>query len=90
MDFVVRRPKFSEGFETMMGGNLWPLILNDQPQFERGSTSMVLLHRRDRAAEDVHNCSPPVSFDANDELEHGWTVGNPGERQPFIQNRWPH
>jgi len=40
----------------MMGGNPWPLILNDQPRLERGSTSMVLLHRRDMAAEDVHNC----------------------------------
>jgi hypothetical protein len=36
-----------------MGGNLWPLILNDQPQLERGKTWTVPQHRRDQAVEAI-------------------------------------
>jgi integrase len=36
-----------------MGGNLWPLILNDQPQLERERTWTVPQHRRDQTVEAI-------------------------------------
>jgi hypothetical protein len=53
MDFAGEVIESSEGFQTVMGGNLWPLILNDQPQLERGKTWTVPQHRRDQAVEAI-------------------------------------
>jgi hypothetical protein len=42
-----------------MGGNLWPRILNDQPQLERERTWTVPQHRRDQAVEAIASAAIP-------------------------------
>ena len=71
MDFAGEVIESSEGFQTVMGGNLWPLIFNDQPQLERERARMVLQHRRDQPVEATASAAmPPVSFDPNQEPMH--------------------
>jgi len=53
MDFAGEVIEVLKVFQTVMGGNLWPLILNDQPQLERERTWTVPQHRRDQAVETI-------------------------------------